>query len=401
VCPCCLGARVALGVPLVSPAPAYHAPVPYLTHPDSLAQLLPGEPAFRTDQLRAWLYRTPVLSATDMMNLPREVRDSIGDRLWPFAVEAEQVGDAGRTRKWLFRTNDGAAIESVLMGYPTRATLCISSQAGCALGCTFCATGQFGFERHLEPGEIVAQVAFAKAFLRQMGMPGVPDRLTNVVFMGMGEPLANFARVQEALRRMIDEMGMSPRSLTVSTVGMVPGIRRLAETGWPVNLAISLHAADDELRSRLVPINRRYPLAELEQAAVDYRAVTGRRVSIEWTMMDGVNDTDDQAQRLADLALRVHAHVNLIALNPTPLSVETPSSAPRIERFVGLLADRGVNVTVRDTRGTGIDAACGQLRAHPQSSAVPVSITGSEDARRAGQPRARQEQRLPKPAKIG
>jgi 23S rRNA (adenine2503-C2)-methyltransferase len=396
-----LGIRGGLSAPVLSRAAAYHVVVPYLTHPDSLARLLPGEPAFRTDQLRAWLYRTPVLSVTDMTNLPMHVRDSIGERLWPFSIEAEQVGDAGRTRKWLFRTGDGAAIESVLMGYQTRATLCISSQAGCALGCTFCATGQFGFERHLEPGEIVAQVAFAKAFLRQVGMPDAPDRLTNVVFMGMGEPLANFARVEEAIRRMIDEMRMSPRSLTVSTVGMVPGIRRLAETGWPVNLAISLHAADDELRSRLVPINRRYPLAELERAAIDYRAATGRRVSIEWTMMDGVNDTPDQAQRLADLALRVHAHVNLIALNPTPLSTEIPSSASRIEQFVSRLADRGVNVTVRDTRGTDIDAACGQLRAHPQASAVPVSIAGSSEVVGAGQLRARQEQRLPKPAKIG
>ena len=356
-------------------APAYHVPVPYLTHPDSLAGFLPGEPAFRTDQLRAWLYRTPVLSVTGMTNLPREVRDSIGDRLWPFTVEAEQVGDAGRTRTWLFRTDDGAAIESVLMGYRSRATLCISSQAGCALGCTFCATGQFGFERHLEPGEIVAQVAFARAFLRHVGMPDVPDRLTNVVFMGMGEPLANFARVAEALRRMIDEMKMSPRALTVSTVGMVPGIRRLAETGWPVNLAISLHAADDELRSRLVPINRRYPLAELEQAAIDYRERTGRRVSIEWTMMDGVNDTADQAERLAAFAHSARAHVNLIALNPTPLSTERPSSALRIKQFVDILRGLGVNVTVRDTRGAGIDAACGQLRAPAQAAAVPVSIT--------------------------
>jgi 23S rRNA (adenine2503-C2)-methyltransferase len=261
------------------------------------------------------------------------------------------------------------------MGYPRRATLCISSQAGCALGCTFCATGQFGFDRHLEPGEIVAQVAYAKAFLRQVGMPGVPDRLTNVVFMGMGEPLANFSRVTEALRRMIDEMGMSPRSLTVSTVGIVPGIRRLAALGWPINLAISLHAADDELRSRLVPINRRYPIADLEEAAIYYLEATGRRVSIEWTMMNGVNDTDEQARRLADVARRVRAHVNLIALNPTPLSEDAPSSASRIARFVRILTDLGVTATVRDTRGTDIDAACGQLRARESGVRRPRGLT--------------------------
>jgi 23S rRNA (adenine2503-C2)-methyltransferase len=249
------------------------------------------------------------------------------------------------------------------MGYPRRATLCISSQAGCALGCTFCATGQFGFERNLEAGEIVAQVAYAQAFLRQIGMPGVPDHLTNVVFMGMGEPLANYDRVREALRRMIEVMGISARSITVSTVGMVPGIRRLSQEPWPVSLAVSLHAADDESRTSLVPINRRYPLGEVEAAAADYFRIKGRRVSIEWTMMDGVNDTPDQAAKLASIATRLRAHVNLIALNPTPLTRESASSASTIEGFAGDLRRRGVNVTIRDTRGRDIDAACGQLRA--------------------------------------
>lgn len=346
--------------------------MPYLTHPDELAGLLPDEPGYRAAQLKAWLYKTPVLEMGDMTNLPLSVRQTLGDRLWPFAVEAEQVGDSGSTRKWLFRTPDGSAIEAVLMGYPRRATLCLSSQAGCALGCTFCATGQFGFDRHLQPGEIVAQVAYAQAFLRQVGMAGVPDHLTNVVFMGMGEPLANYDRVREAIRRLIDVAGMSQRAITVSTVGMVPGIRRLAAEGWSVNLAISLHAADDELRSRLVPINKRYPIAELEQAAVEYREASGRRVSIEWTMMDGVNDDIDQARRLADIARRIRAHVNLIALNPTPLSPEMPSSPPAINRFLSVLTDLGVNATIRDTRGRDIDAACGQLRA--AAGPQPVAI---------------------------
>jgi 23S rRNA (adenine2503-C2)-methyltransferase len=230
------------------------------------------------------------------------------------------------------------------------------------LGCTFCATGQFGFERHLEPGEIVAQVAYAQAFLRQIGMPGTPGHLTNIVFMGMGEPLANFERVREALRRMIEVMGISARSITISTVGMVPGIMRLAEGPWPVYLAISLHAADDELRTSLVPINKRYPIADLEAAAWHYFERKGRRLSIEWTMMDGVNDTLDQADKLASIARRLRAHVNLIALNPTPLSDEKPSTQLHIEEFGAALETRGVNVTVRDTRGRDIDAACGQLR---------------------------------------
>ncbi len=263
------------------------------------------------------------------------------------------------------------------MGYPKRATVCISSQAGCALGCTFCATGQFGFDRHLEPGEIVAQVAYARAFLGQIAMPGVPDRLTNVVFMGMGEPLANFDRVAEAIRRMIEDMEMSARSLTVSTVGIVPGIRRLASLGWPINLAISLHAADNELRSRLVPINRRYPIADLEEAAIYYRETTGRRVSIEWTMTNGVNDTDEQARKLAEIARRIRAHINLIALNPTPLSQDAPSSASRIARFVGILTDLGVTATLRDTRGTDIDAACGQLRARENRRQTPPAPSRS------------------------
>lgn len=341
---------------------AQPAEVPYLTAPEDLAGLLDGQPRYRADQFRSWLYETPVLDAESMTNLPLELRQELGPKLWPFTVEAHQSSDSGSTVKWLFRAPDGAAYEAVLMGYPNRVTLCISSQAGCALGCTFCATGQFGFERHLHAGEIVAQVAYARAFVREIGIPGSPDRVTNVVFMGMGEPLANYERVRESIRRMVEVMGMSARSITVSTVGIVPGIRKLTEEPWPVNLAISLHAADDQLRSTLVPINRRYPLSMLEEAAQAYFQRKGRRLSIEWTMIDGVNDSQDQADKLSAIALRLRAHVNLIALNPTPLTTETASSKATIEWFAGRLADLGVNVTVRDTRGRGIDAACGQLR---------------------------------------
>jgi 23S rRNA (adenine2503-C2)-methyltransferase len=316
----------------------------YLVDPSELQTVLDGEPSFRADQLREWLYRNPVTTTEQMTNLPSALRDRLDADLWPFSVEVEQSADAGTTRKWLFRADDGAAYEAVLMGYPDRVTLCLSSQAGCALGCTFCATGQFGFERHLDAGEIVAQVAWARASLAEHPMPGVPSRLSNIVFMGMGEPLANYRRVREGIRRIIEEMD------------------RLAEEPWPLKLAVSLHAADDELRSQLIPLNDRYPLAEVERAAADYARRKRRRISIEWTMMDGVNDSDEQADGLAEIARRLRAHVNLIAMNPTPLSEERPTGTARIERFAERLRDAGVNTTIRDTRGTDIDAACGQLR---------------------------------------
>jgi 23S rRNA (adenine2503-C2)-methyltransferase len=230
------------------------------------------------------------------------------------------------------------------------------------MGCTFCATGQFGFERHLEAGEIVAQVAYANAYLRRYPIPGSPERVTNVVYMGMGEPLANYERVRESLRRIIDVMGMSARSVTVSTVGVVPGIERLAAEPWPVYLAVSLHGADDETRSRLVPLNDRYPLEAVIGASRAYFEAKGRRLSIEWTLIDGANDSEDQARKLAAIAKELRAHVNVIALNPTPLSDDRPSGADRIHDFVETLLSNGANATLRETRGQDIDAACGQLR---------------------------------------
>ena len=341
--------------------------MPYLTDPRELGSLIDDEPAYRADQLHDWLYKTPVLTTSEMTNLPPALRESLADRLWPFEVEAEQSADDGTTRKWLFRAHDGMAIEAVLMGYRNRTTLCISSQAGCALGCTFCATGQFGFDRHLEAGEIVAQVQYANAWLRRHPMAGSPVRVTNIVFMGMGEPLANYDRVRESIRRMIEHIGMGARSITVSTVGVVPGMLRLADEPWQVGLAVSLHAADDELRSSIVPINKRYPLADVEAAAARYFEAKGRRVSIEWTMLAGINDTTEQAEKLAPIARRLKAHVNLIAMNPTPLSIDQPSTREVIERFASRLEALGVNVTVRNTRGQEIDAACGQLRVRAAS----------------------------------
>jgi 23S rRNA (adenine2503-C2)-methyltransferase len=335
--------------------------MPYLHPPEDLGDLLDGEPHYRIDQLRQWLYETPVLRSEDMTNLPAALRARLTS-LWPFDVEMEQSADGGTTRKWLFRAPDGAAIESVLMGYPRRATLCISSQAGCALGCTFCATGQFGFERHLDAGEIVAQVAYARAFLRQIGMPGTPDHLTNVVFMGMGEPLQNLDAVLEACEGMNapDGLGLSARRIAISTVGWVPGIARLAEHPLPVRLAISLHAADDRTRGALMPINARYPIASLLAAARRYCDRTGRRVFIEYLLLDGVNDSPADARRLAGLLRDGRFHVNVIEYNPTDGGYRASPQARR-EVFLRALADAGLDASVRRSRGADVAAACGQL----------------------------------------
>jgi len=337
-------------------------PIAYEVDPARLTDLLPDEPPYRADQLREWLYEHPVLDPEAMTNLPASLRHELKNRIWPFRLEIEQTADSGATRKWLFRAPDGASIEAVLMGYKRRTTLCISSQAGCAMACTFCATGQFGFERHLTAGEMVAQVAYANAILSDRPLPGSPGRVTNVVFMGMGEPLANYENLRASLHRMIDVTDMAARAVTVSTVGVVPGIRRLADEPWQVGLAISLHAADDELRTSLIPLNRRYPLEELITAAEYFFDRTGRRVSIEWTLMAGVNDTAEQAAGVAAIARRLRAHINVISLNPTPLTPHRRPSQLTVEGFMEQLVRYGANATFRTTRGQEIDAACGQLR---------------------------------------
>jgi 23S rRNA (adenine2503-C2)-methyltransferase len=336
--------------------------VPYQTEPELLSELVGDDPPYRADQLRSWLYSTPVMSPGAMTNLPGDVRDKLGESHWPFSVEAELHADSGATRKWLFRAPDGASIETVVMGYPRRTTICISSQAGCAMGCTFCATGQFGFERHLTAGEIVAQVAFANASLAERPLTEGRERVTGIVFMGMGEPLANYKHVRESIRRLVEFVGLSPRNITVSTVGVVPAIYRLADEPWPLNLAVSLHAADDETRTSIVPLNKRYPIRDLTEACASFFEKTGRRVSIEWTLIADTNDSLDQAKRLAAIAIGMSAHVNVIPLNPTPLSADQAPTKSTVNRFVKALKAAGVNVTVRNTRGRDIDAACGQLR---------------------------------------
>jgi 23S rRNA (adenine2503-C2)-methyltransferase len=284
---------------------------------------------------------------------------------------AELVADRGETVKWLWRLQDGTEVETVLMHYADRSTVCVSSQAGCAMGCGFCATGQAGFDRHLSAGEIVEQVVRAARRARDDGR-----RLSNVVFMGMGEPLANYDATWAAVERLHADVGLSARHLTVSTVGIVPGIRRLAAEALPVNLAVSLHAADDALRDELVPINRRYPLSTLMDACAGYLLAKGRRLSFEWALIDGVNDRSVDAQQLIERArsLPLPAHVNLIPLNPTPGYAVRGSPASRVREFRDELRVGGVNATVRRTRGTDIDAACGQLRAS-HGTESPVSVT--------------------------
>ena len=267
------------------------------------------------------------------------------------------MSDRGGTVKWLWRLGDGSAVETVLMRYPDRATVCVSSQAGCAMACSFCATGQAGFTRHLSTGEIVEQVVRARR--------ASPTRVGNVVFMGMGEPMANYEAVWAAVERLHGDLGLSARHITISTVGVVPGIHRLATEALPVNLAVSLHAANDALRDELVPLNRRYPLARLMAACRAYQGAKGRRLSFEWALIDGVNDRPTDSRELAALALPLAAHVNLIPLNPTPGYAARGTPAAGVAAFRDRLRAAGVNATVRRNRGTSIDAACGQLAARP------------------------------------
>ena len=322
----------------------------------TLAELLGDEPAYRARQVWEGLYGHWNRPA-EMTNISQALRDRL-ERELPSQLHAahEQVSEGGDTVKWLWALDDGARIETVLMLYPDRATVCVSTQAGCAMGCGFCATGQAGFERHLGVGEIVEQVADA-------ARRAAPRRVSNVVFMGMGEPLANFDATWGAVERLHDDAGISARRLTISTVGVVPGIERLADQRLPVGLAVSLHAADDCLRDELVPLNRRYPLARLEEACARYRDRTGRRLSFEWALIDATNDRDADADRLAVIARRLGAHVNLIPLNPTPGFATRGSPPERVRAFRDRLRSLHVNVTVRRNRGTDIDAACGQLRA--------------------------------------
>jgi 23S rRNA (adenine2503-C2)-methyltransferase len=343
-------------------------PGPYDLDRDGVAALLAGEPGYRVDQVWRGLHQEGRRPA-EMTNLPGALRARLEEALPPaLRPVTESVSDGGQTVKRLWALPAGAQVETVLMRYPDRATVCVSSQAGCAMGCAFCATGQGGFNGHLTAGEIVEQVVWARR-------AAAPDRLSNVVFMGMGEPLANYDRVWAAVVRLHDHLGLSARHVTVSTVGVVPGIRRLAREALPVNLAVSLHAANDDLRNRLVPLNRRYPLAHLMEACRQYRAAKGRRLSFEWALIGGVNDRPPDALELASLASPLGAHVNLIPLNPTPGYPVRGTPPAGVRAFRDRLIDLGVNATVRRNRGTDIDAACGQLAA--REGAISSSPRGA------------------------
>ena len=328
-----------------------------------------GERPFRADQLSRQYFTRLADDPATMTDLPEATREQLTSALLPrlLTAEKELVCDDGTTRKTLWRAFDQAYVESVLMRYPGRVTMCVSSQAGCGMGCPFCATGQAGLTRNLSTAEIVEQVVAGARALARDEIPGGPGRVSNVVFMGMGEPLANYRSVVGAVRRLTEPapagLGISARGVTVSTVGLVPAIGRLAAEGLPVTLAVSLHAPDDEARDELVPVNRRWKVAEVLDAAWGYAETTGRRVSIEYALIRDVNDQAWRADLLGDLLAGHLTHVNLIPLNPTPGSRWTASRPADQDEFVARLEAHGVPVTVRDTRGREIDGACGQLAA--------------------------------------
>lgn len=350
------------------------APTRYDVTRDDLTELLAGTPRYRVDQVWNGLYQR-FGEPSGWTDLPAAMRTSLAEQL-PAALQpvTESVSDRGDTVKFLWELAGGSRVETVLMLYKDRATVCVSSQAGCAMACGFCATGQAGFSRHLTVGEIVEQVVRASERARAS-----ERRVSNIVFMGMGEPMANEATVWAAVERIHGELGISARHITISTVGIIPGIRALAERPLPVNLAVSLHAANDRLRDELVPINRRYPIDDLVDACRDYLQVRNRRISFEWAMIDGVNDRDSDARELAALCrrLRPSAHVNLIPLNPTPGYPATGSSLKRVHEFRDLLETLGANATVRQNRGTDIDAACGQLAAGQPVSLKPSRLSAA------------------------
>jgi len=328
-----------------------------------------GGKAYRANQLSKHYFGRLVREADHMTDIPAADRVALADGLLPRLLTPvrELTCDGGATRKNLWRLHDGSLVESVLMGYPDRVTVCISSQAGCGMGCPFCATGQAGLTRNLSTAEIVDQVVWFAGDAAAGRLPGSPPRLSHVVFMGMGEPLANYPRVIEAVRRLSapapEGLGLSQRHITVSTVGLVPAIQRLTDEDLAVTLALSLHAPDDDLRDELVPVNQRWKVAEVLDAAWRYAARTGRRISIEYAMIKDVNDQPWRADLLGALLSGRLVHVNLIPLNPTPGSRWDASPKPVEREFVRRLRAAGVATTVRDTRGREIDGACGQLAA--------------------------------------
>ncbi len=330
---------------------------------DELTALLAGwgQPAYRARQVWEWLYKHFALTFDEMTNLPGTLRERLAaeTRLSIGDIVLSQLSADNQTKKVLFQLPDGQFIETVLMRYEKRRTLCISTQAGCAMGCVFCATGQMGFMRHLTSGEIVGQVTY---FARALANEG--QHVTNIVMMGMGEPLHNYDNTLAAVDRLTDPsgIGLGARKITISTVGHIPAIRRYADEQRQTPLAVSLHAATDEERSKLLPVNRRWPIADLMDACRYYVEKTGRRMTFEWALIAGENDTEEQAHKLGELLRGMLGHVNLIPLNPTAGYGGKPSSPERVGRFQEVLSGYGVTSTVRVRRGIDIQAGCGQLR---------------------------------------
>ncbi len=379
-----------------------------------------GQPSYRADQVRQWLYKQLVTDPAQMTSLPLALREQLaaesgGAVLTPVV---ETHSSDGQTTKVLFRLHDGQLIETVLMRYHRRNTVCISSQAGCAMGCTFCATALMGLQRNLTAGEIVAQVLYFQRWLQEEGEEeigktgkggkegeqiedmdylqddvgveetdyrspitdhGQPQRVTNVVVMGMGEPLANYGNLWKALHNLVDAdgFGLGARHVTVSTVGLVPAIDRFAEEPLQVNLAVSLHAPNDALRAQLAPINDHYPIAEVMDACRRYIARTNRRISFEYAMMRGINDSQALAVELAALLRGLLCHVNLIPLNPVKGSPYQPSTREDVDLFMETLRAAGISATLRVRRGIDIDAGCGQLRARVESDSQLPQVTGT------------------------
>lgn len=334
-----------------------------------LAEL--GEPAFRARQIWEWIYKRYAADFASMTNLPKALREKL-DReatLVPFRVATEIVSLAGDTVKTLFSLNDGQTIEAVLMLYDERRTLCISSQAGCAMGCTFCATAQGGLARNLTPGEIVAQVLY---FARYLADPAAapdtiaerPTTVTNIVLMGMGEPLHNYKNVWTALRTLTDanSFGLGARHITLSTVGLAPMIEKMADEDLQIGLAVSLHAPNDPLRESLMPMNKGFSVDKVLDAVATYIDKTHRRVTFEYALMRGINDTPELARELAGRLRTLNCHINLIPLNPIPDSPYQPTTDEDAARFAQILRDAGISTTIRLRRGIEINAGCGQLR---------------------------------------
>lgn len=339
-----------------------------------------GERPFRVRQAVAWLYQRDAMSFDEMTDLPAAVRRTLADAFLLTAPEVARVErSTDGTVKHLWRMSDGELLESVLIPSPDRLTLCMSSQAGCAMACVFCATGWSGYRRQLTTAEIVAQYRGARRYAEEHGMGAI----TNVVFMGMGEPLMNRPAVMPALTLLNQSYGLGARRITISTVGVVPGIHELAERPEQFRLAVSLHAPNEELRRKLIPLEKKHPLPELMESLDRFEAAGGRRITFEYVMIAGMNDALEHARELATLVRRFQSHVNLIPFNPIPGTDWRPSTPERLKAFAALLEEQGVPATIRSPRGRDIAAACGQLRAeHETKPPKPyLSLVGIEGRR--------------------